>query len=152
MLLCAAILPGHRTRSRPSTGGRAGKRGGALPAWQDCLPHRRYNHRYSMRPLLIPLVFSLSLYAQEPAAIQGIVVNAVTGEPIAGVHVTIMVRLPDVGLSSAYGAMSDTAGRFSVSAMAPGTYFPRPERAGFFFARAKDPSAGISQPATTTGR
>ena len=65
-------------------------------------------------------------------------VNAVTGEPIAGVHVTIMVRLPDVGLSSAYGAMSDTAGRFSVSAMAPGTYFPRPERAGFFFARAKD--------------
>ena len=87
---------------------------------------------------LLALASCLPLGAQQMAAIQGVVLNAVTGEPLANVHAAFMVRSPDAGMSSAYGAIADEAGRFSITAMAPGTYFVLPQRAGFLLVSEKD--------------
>ncbi len=67
----------------------------------------------------------------QPAAIEGVVVNQATGEPMAGVH----VRFTSVASSAdrqAYGAMSDRAGHFSIASLPAGTYIAEGEQRGFF--------------------
>lgn len=67
---------------------------------------------------------------QERASLQGTVVNGPTGEPLAKVQVHVMQLEPD-GLSTAYGALTDDSGNFSISPISPGTYYLRPDRAGY---------------------
>ena len=74
-------------------------------------------------------------YAQQ-ASIEGIAVNASSGQPLAGVHVRLMSGFFD-GVKDVYGAISDKAGHFSISALVPGTYFLMPEFAGFVYAPPK---------------
>jgi len=64
------------------------------------------------------------------------VVNAITREPLSGVHIRL-VALSYNGESSAYGAMSDRAGHFSIATIRPGAYIPMPARSGFLFVPAK---------------
>lgn len=70
---------------------------------------------------------------QDQARLQGTVVNGLTREPLAKVQVHVMKREPE-GLTAAYGALTDDSGRFSVAPIAPGTYYLRPDRAGFLLA------------------
>jgi hypothetical protein len=68
--------------------------------------------------------------AAQPAGIDGVVVNHATGQPLSGVHVSLMTG--DFGSGGiAYGAISDKAGHFSVSGMNPGLYVVILERTGF---------------------
>lgn len=84
--------------------------------------------------LAIALLGAASVAASEDqAGLHGTVVNALTGEPLAKVQVHAMKREPE-GLIAAYGALTDYLGRFSVAPIAPGTYYLRPERAGFLLA------------------
>ena len=64
-----------------------------------------------------PLLFVLcSTAAAQTTGFEGVAVDAITNEPLAGVHVRL-VSLANIstGQFEAYGAMSDKAGRFSVA-------------------------------------
>jgi hypothetical protein len=94
-----------------------------------------------MRRAALFLLSCCSLGAQ-PAGIEGMVVNALTGKPLARVH----VRLFSFGFSGpgdAYGAMSDRAGRFSIAGVRPGAYILLPERTGFVTVRKKGNSGQV---------
>jgi hypothetical protein len=77
------------------------------------------------------LVCCACLRAQT-AAIEGVVVNQTSGEPMAGVH----VRLNSVTSSAEgqpYGAISNRAGHFSIASLPAGTYIAQAELRGFFY-------------------
>ncbi|HXA49220.1 MAG TPA: carboxypeptidase regulatory-like domain-containing protein [Candidatus Acidoferrum sp.] len=75
------------------------------------------------------------LFAQQ-GSIQGITINSVTHEPIAGVHVSLLAATSS-SVTATYGAISDRDGRFSIATIRPGTYLLLPERTGFLAAGAK---------------
>ncbi len=64
--------------------------------------------------------------------VEGVAVNARTGEALAGVHVRFAAGGID-GISAIYGALSDKSGHFSIGAMQPGTYFCQSELPGFVY-------------------
>jgi hypothetical protein len=59
----------------------------------------------------------------QPPSVVGIVTNAQSGKPLAGVHVQL-TRLPGESgmVSIVYGAISKSDGRFSISAIETGQY------------------------------
>jgi hypothetical protein len=59
----------------------------------------------------------------QPPSVVGIVTNAQSGKPLAGVHVQL-TRMPGEGgmVSIVYGAISKSDGRFSISAIETGQY------------------------------
>jgi len=83
--------------------------------------------------LAIALLAACGASAQDRETLHGSVVNSLTREPMAKVQVHVMRRAPE-GLTTAYGALTDDSGRFSVAPIATGTYYLRPERAGFLLA------------------
>jgi hypothetical protein len=82
-----------------------------------------------MRSVGLLWVSCACLTAQQ-AAIEGIAVHSVTGQPLSGVHVRLVARSHD-GVSNVYGAMSDSGGHFSITGMQPGAYTLMPEKTGF---------------------
>jgi hypothetical protein len=71
---------------------------------------------------------------ERPASLSGTVVNSVTGEPIARVHVFILTMqngARDVNRS----AVTDSQGKFSLSPLPAGYYIPMVERTGFAMLR-----------------
>jgi hypothetical protein len=74
---------------------------------------------------MIPLVFAL-LLAQEKAVVEGIVVNALTGEPLKKARVTLNLD----GITS-YEVLSGDQGKFRFEGFAPETYELLAERQGF---------------------
>jgi 5-hydroxyisourate hydrolase-like protein (transthyretin family) len=58
---------------------------------------------------------------QKPASLEGIVIDAVTQAPLNHVHVAL--RNYSQRTVGKYGALSTSDGRFSIKAMAPGTYY-----------------------------
>src|SRR5580692_7657376 len=89
-----------------------------------------------MRPAFLLLMLTAALAAQ-PAGIDGVVVNHVTGQPLSGVHVRLMTGdFGNGGIDQAYGAVSDKAGHFSVTGMKSGLYLVILDRAGFVQAQA----------------
>jgi hypothetical protein len=87
-----------------------------------------------MRPaILVQLFFtSLQLNAQQ-ANFSGVVINAITKEPLTGVHVTLasVPKFPDP--SQPYGATSGSDGRFSIPNLPPGAYQLLPRHNGFLY-------------------
>jgi hypothetical protein len=85
--------------------------------------------------------------AQEQSTIAGRAIDSVTGQPLEHVH----IRFTAGGFggeyngATAYGAMSDAEGHFSISPIAPGTYSMRPELRGYSFV----PSAKNGPPKLT---
>jgi hypothetical protein len=73
----------------------------------------------------------------QPASIEGTAVNAVTREPLSDVHIRLAALSYNGIVSSAYGAMSDRAGHFSIATIRPGTYIPMPVHSGFLFVPAR---------------
>jgi carboxypeptidase family protein len=73
---------------------------------------------------MIPLVFAL-LLAQDKAVVEGVVLNALTNEPLRKVSVTL-----DAGKKS-YAATSTSDGKFRIEGVEPGAYQPQVQRQGF---------------------
>lgn len=86
-----------------------------------------------MRSLVALFLLCAFAFAQEPG-ITGIVVDATTRQPLAGVHITIR-RMAAQGLPSddLYGAMSGKDGRFSVVPMKADVYTVTPQRNGYVY-------------------
>jgi hypothetical protein len=89
-----------------------------------------------MRNALILLLYCFFCYprmlAQQPASIEGVVVNSVSGAPLSRVHLKLGPQNPGEEPAPVYGAMSNDAGRFSIAAIQPAVaYRLDVERAGF---------------------
>jgi hypothetical protein len=67
--------------------------------------------------------------AQKSASVEGMVINQLTGAPLARVHVSLWNS--DDGVHRDYGAMTNLDGTFSVTGMPPVTYGIGINRAGF---------------------
>lgn len=92
-----------------------------------------------MKSVIVFLSLAASLTAQT-ATVEGVVVNHVTGQPLSDVHVRVLTGdVATISVERVYGAMSDRAGRFSVSGVTPGLYLVVPERSGFVFMRSAGP-------------
>jgi hypothetical protein len=102
-----------------------------------------------MRSAILFVCCCGGLFAQQ-ASIEGTAVNAVTREPLSDVHVRL-VALTFNGITSAYGAISDRAGHFSIATIRPGTYVPVPERSGFLFVHSKSAEAALPNIALKPG-
>jgi hypothetical protein len=69
-----------------------------------------------------------------------VVVDQTTGKPLSDVHLRVLTGdVATLTVERVYGAMTDRAGHFSISAMKPGLYLIVPERAGFVFVRPPGP-------------
>jgi hypothetical protein len=75
--------------------------------------------------VLLLAAFAAAAQPPKPGAIEGVVTNALTGEPVARAHV--MLRAD----KKRYGAMSTAEGKFSIATVEPGVYALKTERAGF---------------------
>ena len=84
-----------------------------------------------MRGTGLLLASCVCLTAQQ-AGIEGFAVNALTGQPLSGVHVRFFTGSSD-GVDRNYGALSDSAGHFSITGMQPGSYLLSPQKTGFVF-------------------
>ena len=64
------------------------------------------------------------------ANVAGTVVNDLTGKPLDHVHIRLLIFAENFP-TTVYGAISDTAGQFSISGVAPSTYLVILEHPGF---------------------
>jgi len=69
---------------------------------------------------------------QQPGSVEGVVLNAVTSQPLPKAHVTLSAEAG--GAARRYGAISDGKGRFSIRPIDPGSYRTAIELLGFLFA------------------
>jgi hypothetical protein len=83
---------------------------------------------------LLPLLSGI--FAAQSAVFEGTAVNAADGQPLAGVHISL-IALSLQGIRDAYGALSDAKGRFSIAALPAGTYIVMAERRGFIYLQPK---------------
>jgi hypothetical protein len=81
---------------------------------------------------LLPFVVAYAALAQDAdplAGIQGLVVNALTSEPVVRAHVTLT---PDGDASKQkFGALTTPEGKFSILRLPPGSYMIAAERVGY---------------------
>jgi hypothetical protein len=86
-----------------------------------------------MRRAALLFLWGTCAYAQQ-GSIEGVAVNRVSGQPLPGVHVRLLLFSADAqGISAAYGSISDKAGHFSIATIKPGTYVIAPEYPGFLY-------------------
>ncbi len=93
--------------------------------------------------ILATAATSLSQNAPPPdktATVEGTVTNSVTGEPILRAHVSLMGFTN--GTQQTFGALTDAAGKFSVTGLPPGSYSVQAERTGFTAARDRSGAYG----------
>ena len=83
------------------------------------------------------VLIAVSAFAQnpgeiKPAAVQGVVTNGITGEPVLRAHVTLRGTTPVAGgQPKNYGALTDAEGKFAITGMDPGGYGFAVEKPGF---------------------
>jgi hypothetical protein len=82
---------------------------------------------------MLALLICAPAFAQE-TLVEGVTVDSSTGRPIAGVHVRVFTFNASMNAKT-YGAMSDSAGRFSIAKIPAGSYFYIGERAGYLTLR-----------------
>lgn len=86
-----------------------------------------------LRQPSVPLAASAPA-GQDPASVEGVVINEVTGAPLPRVHVSLWNF--DDGVHRDYGAMTNPDGTFSIRGMPAATYGILLNRAGFANPRA----------------
>src|ERR1039458_8256521 len=84
-----------------------------------------------MRTAALAILLAAPLAAQQ-GSIEGVVLNSGDGQPISGVHIRLFAGVALEKATEAYGAITGSDGRFSISPMPPGDYSVEMERAGFF--------------------
>ncbi|MGD1069879.1 MAG: carboxypeptidase-like regulatory domain-containing protein [Bryobacteraceae bacterium] len=87
-----------------------------------------------MRSAILFVLICRCLAAQDAAAIEGVAIDAVTRQPMAGVHIALRAIAQPTDL--VYGAISRQDGHFSVATMPPGIYFVAAQRNGYVYAPA----------------
>jgi hypothetical protein len=91
--------------------------------------------------LSLALLFCSCLLAQ-PASIQGVAIDAVTRQPMAGVHITLRAR-PAIATeredAETYGAISRPDGHFSIADLKPGVYYLTARHNGYVEVPGKKP-------------
>jgi len=104
-----------------------------------------------MRYIALVLLACFGLSAQQ-SGIEGIAVDAVTRQPMAGVHITMgsasAVGFMGGGDADVYGAISRQDGRFSVTGLKPGIYFVEARHNGYLHLPPRD-STGSEDPTVT---
>ncbi len=89
----------------------------------------------------LALLFCSCLLAQQ-ASIQGVAIDAVTRQPMAGVHITLRAG-PAIGAeredAETYGAMTRPDGRFSIADLKPGIYVLIAQHNGYVQLPGKEP-------------
>jgi hypothetical protein len=95
----------------------------------------------TVRTAALVLLFAAPVAAQQ-GSVEGVVLNRTSGQPIAGVHVRLILGIDIQNATQAYGAITDAAGRFSIATMQPGYYRVDLERTGFLQGLGKDPMRG----------
>jgi len=123
--LADALCPGAQKRRDDSRRGtQEGVRHGAI--------------RLPTRTLILLLAASATPFAQtappadqNSASVEGVVVNAVTGDPVARAHVALFSFAE--GRQQRYGAMTTAEGKFSVTGLPVGNYNVSVNRLGFIF-------------------
>jgi uncharacterized protein (DUF2141 family) len=83
-------------------------------------------------PFLLLAAFGWCAFAQT-AVVEGVVTNGITGVPLPRANVTL--RDLDPKSTSQYGALTTADGKFSVTAMKPGSYAVTAARVGFVMPR-----------------
>src|ERR1700733_2404156 len=95
-----------------------------------------------MRRLSLLLLICSCLRAQQ-ASIEGVAIDAVTKQPMAGVHITMLAigseRFP-TGQGDKYGAISGRDGHFSITSIAPALYLLVAQHNGFIQLPGKAPN------------
>src|SRR5665213_3201635 len=90
---------------------------------------------------ILALLFCSCLLAQQ-ASIEGIAIDAVTRQPLAGVHITLAGG-PAIGVDredeQTYGAISRPDGHFSIANLKPGVYYLIAQHDGYVHLPGKKP-------------
>ncbi|HMD71684.1 MAG TPA: carboxypeptidase-like regulatory domain-containing protein [Bryobacteraceae bacterium] len=97
------------------------------------------------RSSIVPALLAAALLAAaqdagKPSAVEGVVLNAITSQPLAKAH--IMLRADAGGAIRRYGAISDEQGRFSIRPIEPGKYRTAVELPGFLVAPRRTAGSG----------
>ena len=92
----------------------------------------------------LALLFCSCLLAQQ-AGIQGVVIDGVTRQPMAGVHITLRTA-PAIAAEredgDSYGAISRPDGHFSIADLKPGVYYLIAQHNGYVQLPGKKPGSG----------
>ena len=144
------VLWGGRPRPRPAPwpancptrelGPSMANRNDAVPlSWRthSCVPRRDSSRRLFAPSHCAPiLLLATALFAQtsppaddNSASVAGVVVNAITGEPVPRAHV--MLNGYADGKQRSYGAMTTAEGKFAITGLPAGNYNAVAERVGF---------------------
>ncbi len=97
----------------------------------------RHGGTAAVRALVLLLAASAASFAQAPpadensASVAGVVVNAITGDPLPRAHVTLGGFA--AGKQQNFGAMTTAEGKFSITGLAAGNYGIGANRLGFIF-------------------
>jgi hypothetical protein len=83
----------------------------------------------------------VSLQAQ-PASIEGVIIDALTRQPLGGVHLTAAELPTALPTYVVYGAISGPDGHFSIASLPPTTYVLNPQKTGYVFTPDKDTPRG----------
>lgn len=82
--------------------------------------------------LLLCLATACGCAFSQPASLQGVVTNSVTGEPVLRAHVSLRPRSSErPGVQKHFGALTTSEGKFSIAAIDPGRYSLTVEKPGF---------------------
>lgn len=82
---------------------------------------------------LLALLFCAGAFGQD-TLLEGVTVDSSTGRPLAGVHVRVFT-IDRNNVAKTHGAISDSAGHFSIAKIPPGSYFCLGERTGYLSLR-----------------
>jgi hypothetical protein len=95
-----------------------------------------------MRSAILFILLCPCLTAQAPASIEGVAIDAVTRQPMAGVHISMR----PIGSESdnKYGAISGLDGRFSITGMAPAIYALRAQHNGYVLMPGKTGNGNVT--------
>ena len=100
------------------------------------LPTVRLGYSQPMQRAIPLALFAWAAAAQQ-ASLEGVAVNALSGEPLSGVHVKLVTGV-NSGVTGSYGALSDRTGHFAIATVRPGVYILICERSGYLQVQAKD--------------
>ena len=84
-------------------------------------------------PTLILLPLICQCLSAQQASFAGVAINAITRQPLDGVHITIYRPGPAGSPIETYGATSGKDGRFSIPNVNPGGYALLVRRNGFVY-------------------
>lgn len=111
------------------------------------------NCALGQQPAATPAPTREAVKDEDLASVQGLVVNAITGEPVRKCAITlnrVVDRSQSVGGQFTHSGLTDAAGQFSINGIEPGRYRLVVERAGFVTQMYGSRPGGNSMPSMIT--